>query len=154
MNKEQREVKEWKKEDKVMLSTRNLVFKEKLVKKLTERYVKSFVVEEVILKNIVKLKLLVSMRIYPVVNVSRIIKYRELMKGQKIEEPKPIKVDGEEKWKVEKILNKIKVRGVMKYLVYQKVFTTENDIWKKEKDLENVKKLVDEFEERMNTEIK
>ena len=61
---------------------------------------------------------------------------------------------GEEKWKVEKILNKIKVRGVMKYLVYQKVFTTENDIWKKEKDLENVKKLVDEFEERMNTEIK
>ena len=154
MNKEQREVKEWKKEDKVMLSTRNLVFKEKLVKKLTERYVKSFVVEEVILKNIVKLKLLVSMRIYPVVNVSRIMKYRELIKGQKIEEPKPIEVDGEEKWKVEKILNKIKVRGVMKYLVYQKVFTTENNIWKKEKDLENVKKLVDEFEERMNIEIK
>jgi len=118
MNKEQIEVKEWKKEDKVMLSTRNLVFKEKLVKKLTERYVKSFMVEEVILKNIVKLKLLVSMRIYPVVNVSRIMKYRELIKGQKVEEPKPVKVDGEEKWKVEKILNKIKVRGVIKYLVY------------------------------------
>ena len=34
------------------------------------------------------------------------------------------------------------------------MFTTENNIWKKEKDLENVKKLVDEFEERMNIEIK
>ena len=118
MDKEQREVEEWKKEDKVILSTRNLVFKEKLVKKLIERYVESFVVEKVILKNIVKLKLPVSIRIYPVVNVSRIVRYRELMKGQKVEKPKPFEVNREEKWKVEKILNKRKVRGIIKYLVY------------------------------------
>ena len=118
MNKEQREVEEWKKEDKVILNTRNLVFKEKLVKKLIEIYVESFVVEKVILKNIVKLKLPVSIRIYPVVNVSRIVRYRELMKGQKVEKPKPVEVNREEKWKVEKILNKRKVRGIIKYLVY------------------------------------
>ena len=31
------EVEEWKKEEKLMLSTRDLIFKERLVKKLTER---------------------------------------------------------------------------------------------------------------------
>ena len=97
-----------------MLIMRNLVFKKKLVKRLTERFVESFVVKKVILRNIVKLKLPVSMRIYPIVNVSRIVRYKELMKEQKVEEPKL----GEKKWKVEKILNKRKVKGVIKYLVY------------------------------------
>ena len=60
-----------------MLSTKDLVFKERLVKKLTERCVGSYVVEKVISKNIVKLKLLASIRIHPVVNVSKIVRYRE-----------------------------------------------------------------------------
>jgi len=55
-----------------MLSTKDLVFKERPVKKLTEIYVGPYEVEEVVSKNAVKLKLLASMRIYSVVNVSRI----------------------------------------------------------------------------------
>jgi len=51
----QREVEEWKKGDKVMLSIKNLVFKERLVKKLTERFVGPYIVEEVVSKNVVKL---------------------------------------------------------------------------------------------------
>ena len=39
-----------------MLSTKNLVFKERPVKKLTERYIKLYVVEKVVSKNTVKLK--------------------------------------------------------------------------------------------------
>jgi len=39
-----------------------------------------YMVEEVVSKNIVKLKLLVSMRIYLVVNVSRVVKYRKPVK--------------------------------------------------------------------------
>ena len=53
-----------------MLSTRDLVFKEKLVKKLTERYIELYVVEEVVSKNMVKLKLLATIRIHQVVNIS------------------------------------------------------------------------------------
>jgi len=64
----------------VILSTKNLVFKKKPVKKLTKRFMKPYVVEEVISKNVVKLKLLASMKIHPVVNVSRIVKYRKLVK--------------------------------------------------------------------------
>ena len=57
-----------------MLSTKNLVFKERPVKKLIEQYMKPYVIKEVVSKNVVKLKLLASMRIYPVVNVSRVVR--------------------------------------------------------------------------------
>ena len=140
-----------KNRDKVILSTKDLVFKERLVKNLIERYMESYVVEKVILKN---LKLLVSMRIHPVVIVSRIVIYREPVKGQKIKEPKPVEVDRVGEQEVEKILNKRKVRRVIKYLVYWERFIAEYYIWKKEEDLENMKELVDEFERRMEAEVR
>jgi len=46
---------------------------------------------------------------------------------QKKEEVKPIEVEGVEEWKVEKILNKRKIRGVEKYLVHWKEFMVEYD---------------------------
>ena len=70
-----------------------MVFKERLVKKLTERYIGSYIIEEVVLKNIVELKLLVFMKIHPVVVISKIIRYREPVKGQRIEKPKLVKVN-------------------------------------------------------------
>ena len=63
-----------------MLSTKDLVFKKKPAKKLTERYVEPYEIEEVVLKKVVKLKLLVSMKIHLVINVSRVVRYRELVK--------------------------------------------------------------------------
>ena len=49
------------------------------------------------------------------------------MKGQKKEEGKPVKVEEVKEWEVEKILNKKKIKGVEKYLVWWKVFTAEGD---------------------------
>jgi len=92
-----------------MLSMKNLVFKKRLVKKLTKSFVRPYIVEEVMLKNVIKLKLLASMRIYLVINISRVVRYRELIKEFKVEESKPIEVDRVEKWEVEKISNKRKV---------------------------------------------
>jgi len=57
------------------------------------------------------------MRIYPVVNISRIVQYKKQVGGQKKEEGKLIKVEGVKEWEIEKILNKRKIRGVDKYLV-------------------------------------
>ena len=54
-----------------MLSMINLVFREISVKKLIEWYTELYVVEEVILKNMVKLKLSVTIRIYLVVNIKQ-----------------------------------------------------------------------------------
>ena len=100
-----------------MLSTKDLVFKERLAHKLMERYVGPYVIEEVVSSNMVKLQLLSSIRIHPVVNVSWIAQYKGQVKGQKREEGKPVEVEGVEEWEVEKILNKRKIRGVEKYLV-------------------------------------
>ena len=55
---------------------------------------------------------------------------------------------------MEKILNKRKVRGVVKYLVQWKKSTAGHDTWEREENLENVKKVVAEFEERVNTEVR
>jgi len=76
-----------------MLSTKDLVFKEKLVKKLTERYVEPYVIEKVVSKNVVKLKLPASIRIHLVVNISRIMRYREPVKEQRVEKPKLVEVN-------------------------------------------------------------
>ena len=108
-DRERKETEEWKKED--------LVFKERPSKKWIERYVGLYAIEEVVSSNIVKLKLPSSMRIHPVVNVSQIIRYKEQVKGQKKEKGKPVEVEGVEEWEVEKILNKKKIRGVVKYLI-------------------------------------
>ena len=93
------------------------MFKERLVKKLIERYIRSYKIEEVVSKNMVKLKLLDSMRIYLVVNISQVVQYREQVKGQKVEKMKLVKVNRVKGQEVEKILNKQKVREVIKYLV-------------------------------------
>ena len=54
-DKRRKKSKDWKKGDRVLLSTKDLVFKERPVKKLVERYVGPYRIEEVVLTNMVKL---------------------------------------------------------------------------------------------------
>ena len=122
-----KETERWKKGDRVLLSTKDLVFKERPVKKLTERYIGLYTIEEVVSMNAVKLRLPSLMRIHLVVNVSRIVQYKEQVRRQKKEEEKPVEIEGVEEWEVEKVLNKKKVRGVEKYLIRWKGFTVEGD---------------------------
>ena len=58
------------------------------------------------------------MRIHPVMNISWIVQYKEQVEGQKKEKEKPIEIEGVKEWEIEKILNKRKIRGVDKYLVW------------------------------------
>ena len=53
-----------------MLSIKDLVFKKRLAKKLVNRYVGSYIIDEVVSTNAVKLQLSTLMRIHLVVNVS------------------------------------------------------------------------------------
>ena len=50
--------------------------------------------------------------------------------------------------------NKRKIQGVVKYLVYWKEFIVENDLQKREKDLENTKEIVAKFEKRMSIKVR
>ena len=117
MDRSKKEIKDWKKGNSVLLSTKDLVFKERLVRKLIERYMGPYAIEEIVSSNAVKLWLPTLIKIYLVVNVSQIVRYKKQVKRQKKEEKKPVEVEGVKEWKVEKILNKKKIRGVEKYLV-------------------------------------
>jgi len=83
VDKERKESEEWKKRDKVMLSMKDLMFKERPVKKLVDQYIGSYTIEEVVSTNAVKLQLPTLMRIHPVVNVSQVVQYKKQVEGQK-----------------------------------------------------------------------
>jgi len=111
-----KETEDWKKGDRILLSTKDLVFKERLVRKLVDQYIGLYTIEEVVSTNAVKLQLPTLMRIHLVVNVSWIVQYKEQVKGQK-KEGKPIEIEGVKEWEIKKILNKRKIREADKYLV-------------------------------------
>ena len=50
-----REIEKWEKGNRVLLSTKDLVFKKRLARKLMEQYVGLYVIEEVVSSNMVKL---------------------------------------------------------------------------------------------------
>jgi len=154
VDRSRKETEKWEKGDRVLLSTKDLVFKERLTKKLMERYVGPYSIEEVISSNAVKLQLPSSMRIHLIVNVSQIVQYKKQVKGQKKEEGKPIEVEGVKEWEVEKILNKKKIREVEKYLVRWKGFMAEGDIWERKENLKNAEKALKKFEGRMSAEVR
>ena len=72
-----KEAEEYKVGDKVLISTKDFPMEliKRVTKKLTEKYIGSYVVKKIISENIVELELLALLRIHPVVNVRRIVKY-------------------------------------------------------------------------------
>jgi len=65
--------------DIILLSTKNLIWqiRNRKIKKLIEKFVRSYKIKKIISGNTVKLKLLVLIKIYLVVNVSRIAIYQK-----------------------------------------------------------------------------
>ena len=72
-----KEAEEYKVGDKMLISTKDFPMEliKRATKKLTEKYIGSYVVKKIISENIVELELLALLRIHPVVNVRRIVKY-------------------------------------------------------------------------------
>ena len=75
-NRERKEAEVWKIRDRVMLSIKDLVFKERPARKLVDQYVGLYIIDEVVSINAVKLQLPTSMRIHLVVNISQVVQYR------------------------------------------------------------------------------
>jgi len=51
-----------------------------------------------------------------IINI-QVVWYKEQVEGQKQKKAKLVEIDGIEEWEVEEILNKRKIREVVKYLV-------------------------------------
>ena len=65
------------------------------MEKLTERFVGSYKVKKIVLANTVKLELSSTIKIHPVVNISRIHRYIGQVEGQRKEQPAPVIIKGE-----------------------------------------------------------
>jgi len=126
--------------------------KERRSEKLMKCFVGPYKIKGIISSNAVELELPKSIRIHPIVNVSKVRLYKPQVEGQKKTPPKPVIIEGEEEFKVEKILNKRIVQGKKKFLVRWKGYTVEEDTWEDRKNLENAKGLVEEFEREYGEE--
>ena len=130
-----------------MLSTKDLKYQMvgRRTEKLTERFIGPYRIKKIVSSNAIELELPSTVKIHPVVNVSRICRYVEQVEGQKKEQPLPVIIKGEEEWEVKRILNKRWVREKDKYLVHWKGFTAESDTWEGRENLKNAKEAIEEF---------
>ena len=108
-----KETEEYRVGDKVLISTKDfsMELRKRATKKLTEKFIRPYVVKKVVSENAVELELLAMLRIHPVVNVRRLVEYREQVEGQKKIPPLPVKVAGEKEYEVEEILDRQERRG-------------------------------------------
>jgi len=124
-----KEAEEYRVGDKVLISIKDFLMKlmKRVTKKLTEKFIEPYMVRKIVSENAVELKLPVSLWIHPVVNVRRIVKYREQVEGQKKIPPPPIEVAGEKEYEVEEILDRQERKGKTKYLVKWKGYMAEEN---------------------------
>ena len=142
--------------DLVLLSTKNLKWqmKGRRSEKLTEHFVGPYKVKGIVSSNAIELELPKSIKIHPVVNVSKVQLYKLQVERQKKIPPKLVIIEGEEEFEVEKILNKRVVQGKEKFLVRWKGYMAEGDTWESRENLGNAKELVEEFEREYGEEAK
>jgi len=151
-----KEAEEYRVDDKVLISTKDFSMElmKRTTKKLTEKFIGPYVVRKIVSENVVELELPASLRIHLVVNVKRIVKYREQVEGQKKIPPPPIKIAGEKEYEVEENLDRQERREKTKYLVKWKGYMAEENTWEGLENLKNVMEEVEEFEKgRFEEEI-
>jgi len=155
VNRKRREKEEYRVGDLVLLSIKDLKWqmKGRRLEKLTEHFVGPYKVKGIVLSNTIEVELPKSIKIHPVVNISRVQLYKPQVEGQKKILPKLVIIEGEEEFEVEKILNKRTIRGKEKFLVRWKGYIVEEDTWESRENLKNAKKLVEEFEREYREEV-
>ena len=79
VDRSKKEIEEYRVDDKVLISMKNFSMKlmKRVMKKLTEKFIGSYVVKKIVLENAVELELPALLRIHLVVNIRRIVKYKE-----------------------------------------------------------------------------
>ena len=82
--------------DKVLISTKDFLMElmKRATKKLTKKFIEPYVVRKIVSENVVELELPAVLRIHLVVNVRRLVKYREQVEGQKKIPLSPVEIKG------------------------------------------------------------
>ena len=151
-----KEAQEYRVGDKVLISTKDFSAElmKRAIKKLMEKFIEPYVVRKIVSEYVVELKLPASLRVYLVVNVRRLVKYREQVEGQKKIPLPPVKVAGKKEYEMEEILDRQERKGKTRYLVKWKGYTVEGNTWEGLENLKNAMEKVEEFEKgRFEEEI-
>ena len=79
VDRSKKEAEEYRVGNKMLISTKDFSIElmKRAIKKLTKKFIGPYMVRKIVSENAVELELLASLRIHPVVNVRRIVKYRE-----------------------------------------------------------------------------
>ena len=141
VDRNRKEMVEYKVGDKVLLSTEDLMWQ-------MEKFIGPYKIKKIISENMMELELPVLMKIHLMVNVSRIVLHQKQIEGQK-KIPPPVEIDGEKKYEVKKILNRRDVRGKLKYLFRWKEYTVKEDTWERLENLGDIIDLVENFEKEI-----
>ena len=103
-----KETEEYRVGDKVLISTKDFSMElmKRAMKKLMEKFIGPYIVKKIVSENAIELELPALLKIHLVINMRRIVKYREQVEGQKKILLSPIEIASEKKYKVKKILDR------------------------------------------------
>ena len=114
--------------------------------KLTEKWIGPYEVTQVT-PNAIELKLPKTLRIHPVVNVSRVKPYLGPLPGQPVSRPGPVQVSEErdEEYEVDYIVASHIYRRQLQYLVHWKGYEEHECTWEPASNVKNAPLVVERF---------
>ena len=109
--------------------------------KLTERWLGPYTIIGLAGPNAIKLKLLRSLQIHPVVNVSQVKPYLGPMEGQTLYRPGLVHVtkDRDNKWEVDHIVYSRLTNKKLEYLIHWRGYDDLDHTWEPKSNLRNAK---------------
>ena len=113
--------------------------------KLTERRLGPYTIIGLAGPNAIKL--LRSLQIHPVVNVSQVKPYLEPMEGQTLYCPRPVHVtkDRDNEWEVDHIMDSCLKNKKLEYLIHWRGYDDSNHMWEPKSNLRNAKDTICDF---------
>ena len=132
--------------DWVWLSMENLCMLIQASKKLTEKWIGPYEISSV-MPNVIKLKLPKTLRIHPVVNISRVKPYLGPLPSQPVSRPGPIHVteNRNKEYEVDAIIDSHIYKGKLQFLVHWKGYDESERTWEPVSNLKNFPEVVEKF---------
>jgi len=134
---------QYQKGDKVWLDAAHLNIKRS--GKFKEKRIGPYSIIQLCGPNAVKLKLPSHLRIHPVINISRVIPYKEPLNGQPMYKPPPVELENDLEYEVDFVRDIRKFGRRWMYLVHWKGYADDDDSWEPLSNLSNAKEAIDEF---------
>ena len=127
-----------------MLSTDHLGIKGQS-KHLKDHYIGPYPVIRMVGPNAVELVLPGHLKIHPVINTERLRPYHEPLSGQPVSRPKPVIVDKEIEYEVERIIGMKGSGHGRHFLVKWSGYPDSDNTWEPKRNLSNAKEKLTEF---------